>query len=109
MSTLTDEELQAIKARAAIGLELINPIDPHVTAKGGIVLLYGPYPINRAEAIVNYYRQLNTDVPALLSEIARLREENKMLQIAVNEWASRATGLKNDLDEIAEEIRELES
>jgi uncharacterized coiled-coil DUF342 family protein len=44
-----------------------------------------------------------------IAKAGQYHEENRMLQIAVNEWAERATGLKNDLDEIAEEIRELES
>jgi hypothetical protein len=43
-----------------------------------------------------------------IAKAGQYHEENKMLQIAVNEWASRATGLKNELDEIEAELSEID-
>jgi hypothetical protein len=44
----------------------------------------------------------------LIAEVTRLREENRYLQIAVDEWVSREAKLQADLDVIAMEIKELE-
>jgi hypothetical protein len=52
--------------------------------------------------------KLCDEVEQLLSEVTRLRNENRMLQIAVNEWESRSIGFKNELDVFEAELNEID-
>lgn len=83
--SMDNEQFEAIKSRAVVGIELINTLDPYVTGNGGIVLLYGPYSPVKAQSIADYYRRLSTDVPALIAEVERLRAANARLVEACKE------------------------
>jgi hypothetical protein len=47
-------------------------------------------------------------ISRLLAEVTRLREENRMLRIAVDERASRVIGFKNELDVYEAELNEID-
>jgi hypothetical protein len=74
------------------------------------------------EQLLSELARLRAENEALEAEVLRLgrvadrwiakagqyHEENKMLQIAVNEWTSRAIGFKNELDVFEAELNEID-
>jgi hypothetical protein len=74
------------------------------------------------EQLLSEIARLRAENEALEAEVLRLgrvadrwiakagqyHEENRMLQIAVNEWASRAIGFKNELDVFEAELNEID-
>lgn len=66
--------------RLAESIRHLSPDDPYVTSKGGIVVLCGPFPLPKAEAIAEFYRTARALLPACAGEIERLQREIARLQ-----------------------------
>lgn len=64
-----DLDLNPIKARLNAAPEL----HPYATAKGGVVLLNGPFPYVKAYAAVVFVEHAPADLAALIAEVERLR------------------------------------
>jgi len=66
---------------------LDKKLGPHVTGRGGIVLLYGPYPLNEAGEIAEFYRHAPEDIDELLNELHTLKVEIRHLAKALQKHA----------------------
>lgn len=64
-----DTQLDAIRARTQA---LTPDVSPYVTAQGGVVILSGPYHIEKANAIRDAVVAAATDVPWLLEQVDTL-------------------------------------
>jgi hypothetical protein len=62
-------DLASIKARLGAAPEL----RPYATARGGVVLLNGSFPLDRARAAVDLVEHARSDLAALIAEVERLR------------------------------------
>lgn len=47
-------------------------LTPYVTAKGGVVILNGPFPMAKARHVESFIKQAQGDIHALVAEIERL-------------------------------------
>lgn len=66
---MTSDELAAVKATT---MALTPDVRPYITDKGGIVVLSGPYPRDKAQMISDAIKAASMAVPALLAHIEAL-------------------------------------
>lgn len=49
-------------------------LKPYVTAKGGVVILNGPFPMERAKCAEQFIKHATDDVHKLVEEVLRLKQ-----------------------------------
>lgn len=68
--------LDTIKTRCEASPELV----PYVTAKGGVVIFNGPFPIKKARAAKEFIAHARHDMLLLVAEVERLRAAMQKLR-----------------------------
>jgi len=68
---ITETELHEIAWR----FRKCPDLKPYVTHKGGVVLLNGPFPLDRAKCAEQFVKYAKEDVHRLIEEVLRLKQE----------------------------------